>query len=157
MTFIKVLLQIIVFLCYSFTGGILFHQKIAVGYLGIELIFLGPLFILFSVIGILFPFKIYYAGEKIKGWLIWVVVLSLTCILLSTYHYINNRSKVIFSSEIYWDAGIRLYLRENGTFKVINDELLAGSVQYGEYEVQDRTIIIKEEIRLGSSLSLIHI
>ena len=74
------------------------------------------------------------------------------CITLLTYHYINNKSKTIFISEFYWESGIELHLRENGTFKVINDDWFSGSVSYGDYTKFEKNIVIEDEIRLGNSI-----
>jgi len=150
MNYLKTILKATIIICYSFFGGILFYRKLAIGYLGIELFFFGILFLLFSAAGMGISFK-KSEQKRINGPKIWLMVMLFTCLLMIAYHGINNSSKTVFIAEFSWDGGIILYLRENGTYKSINDDFFSGSIKYGSYERYEKEIIIKDEIRLGMS------
>ena len=154
MNYFKLILKIVIIICYSFFGGCLLYQKISLGYkyIGIEFFFFGILFILFSAAGMGVSFKIPGQNRKMNGVKIWLIAMLLTCLTLFTYDFVKNISKSIFIAEIYWDGGIELHLRENGTYKSINYDLLFGIVKYGSYEIYEKGIIIEDELRLGTSI-----
>ncbi len=82
-------------------------------------------------------------------------VMSLMIGLLCLGFYIYNKwslpSPILFSTEYYWEEGVNIEFRENGTFKAMNFSIMEGSVSYGKYDLQDSLIILRDKIKFGNS------
>lgn len=135
-----------------FSGGVLFYGWITVG-IGIEALLFTPLFIFSSIIVFFTPIKHHLFGvEKyFRGVVIWLFAVILTTIILFTYNFLRNQSKDLLIADFYWDAGIELHLRENGTYKVINEDWMSGGVSYGKYKIEGDKILISGNLKLGIS------
>ena len=60
-------------------------------------------------------------------------------------------SPVIYAVEFYWDEVIYMDFRENGTFKARNEDLVGGSISYGNYKKVDSLLILMDEVKFGMS------
>ncbi len=56
----------------------------------------------------------------------------------------------MYFTEYYWEEGIYLEFRENMTFKAINSDF-ESEISYGNYEVKDSLIILKDDVYFGMS------
>jgi len=111
-----------------------------------------PLGFLFSFISISIPTstQLKYVSKKFTPLAIWFITLVFSCISFYLYDLFNNLSPVVYSSEYYWEEGIYLDFRENMTFKAINADF-ESEISYGNYEIQDSFIILKDDVYFGMS------
>jgi len=136
-----------------FSGGVLFYGWLTVG-IGIEALLFKPLFVFSSIIIFFIPIKHHLFGvEKyFRGVVIWLFAVILMTTILFTYNFLRNRSEDLLKADFYWDAGIELHLRENGTYKVINEDWMSGSVSYGRYKIKGDKVLIHGNLKLGASM-----
>ncbi len=154
MKYLKVILAALSSLMSVVTGGFLFYQHITFG-IGIELYFFGCIFILSSVVCFVLPldYKLFELPKYSKGFVIWLMIMLTTIFTLWTYDFVKNLSKDVFVAKFYYDCGIELRLRENGTYKAINENWMSGFVSYGKYKVErHRIIVIDNSLTFGTSV-----
>jgi hypothetical protein len=60
-------------------------------------------------------------------------------------------SPIIYSTEYYWEEGIYLEFRENKTFEALNSDMIESEISYGNYEIKDSFIILKDDVYFGMS------
>lgn len=151
MKYLVPVMAIIIHLFCIFLGGILFYQWLTVG-IGIEGVLLKPAFILLSVLGIIAYVQYDFSDNPkyIPGIAIWGLAMTLTFATLKTYNYLRNRSENILITKFYWDSGIDLYLRQNGSYKVVNTDWMSGYVSYGRYRIKENHIITNKNLNFGT-------
>ena len=77
--------------------------------------------------------------------------MSSLMIIVYSYNKFRNWSTVIYSVEYYWEEGVYLDFRENGTFRAKNTDIVSSSLSYGEYEKIDSFIILLDKVEFGMS------
>ncbi len=135
------------------TGSFVFYYIITpAGGLGFYVFFL-PIFGVVSLITWFLPVSFAPLGirKPFRGMANWATLMLLVCCAEYGYHYGMNRSKVVFHADFYWDAGIDLYLRENGTYKAIEDVSIGGDLKYGKYRIDGNRIILEGDLYIGNA------
>ena len=130
--------------------GLLFYQMLACA-IGFEIIYLLPAHVIASLVIIFLPIGGDIRGlpKKLNGLVLWLFLSLLTGSAILAYHFLNNQSEEVLIAEYYWEEGLELILRKNGTYKSINSNEIGCSVNYGKYELQDSLIITEPNLRIG--------
>lgn len=151
------ILMILIYPAYMISGGMLFYDIIT-GTGGLEELLLIPVFLLFSVISIFSPVKVNRLDlpRYVWGFLLWLFLTATTFLTLWSYNFLRNRSPEVLTAKFFMEQGVNIYLRENGTYKAINNDMLSTSVSYGSYEIQDTLLILNSgllnrDLRVGSA------
>lgn len=133
-------------------GSFLFYETITVGPSFLSIIIL-PTFIIVTLVAVFIPtgIKINYIHRRLTSFVIWLGLLSISLFIISISNKINNLSPILFRTDFYYDDGIRIYFRKNNTFRAVNSGLAGGYVSYGDYELKDSIIILKDKIRFGNA------
>ncbi|MFK8054846.1 MAG: hypothetical protein AB8F78_01900 [Saprospiraceae bacterium] len=108
-----------------------------------------PVFIDSSILAIVIPSERKFGKihKYLSSLVYWIGAMGLSCAAIFTYNTLRNLSPVIYAVEFYWDVGIDMEFRENGTFKVLNSNMGGGFVSYGDYKIVGSTIILEDEVR----------
>jgi hypothetical protein len=132
------------------TGSIvLYHFMTPAG--DLSFLFLLPIFCIVSLISWFLPVSFAPLGirKPFRSMANWATLMLLVWCIEYGYNYAMNRSKVVLFADFYWDAGIDLYLRENGTYKVVERGWIADDLKYGKYRVDGNRIITDGGLYLG--------
>jgi len=134
------------------SGGYAFYDYISIG-IGIVTIFLSVIFLVSSVITILIPanVKFSFLNKSLNSFKIWIIVMILTFVIVYVIDKVQNLSPILFSTSFYWEEGVDVDFRKNGTFRAINWGLLTGALSYGKYELKDSFIILQDKLQFGNS------
>lgn len=131
--------------------GFICQEVITVG-CSIAVIYLGmPCFIISSFIAILIPVKteIKFYDTRLGGFAIWLSSIVVLIVILTAVDMFRNRSPILFSTKFYWEEGLDIEFREDGTFKAFNHDIMSTEVSYGKYVLQDSLIILKDRVQFG--------
>lgn len=134
------------------SGGFVFYEYIATG-IGILSIYLSKVFLLSSIIAIIIPAKtkIKCVHKNFTSLLIWIILMTATIGILFILNKIQNRSPTLFATEFYWEEGIDVTFRKNGTYRALNHYIFGGEITYGRYLLQDSMIILLDKMKFGNS------
>ncbi|MBX2928998.1 MAG: hypothetical protein KF852_14270 [Saprospiraceae bacterium] len=125
---------IILYAICMYLGGIVFYQYITLAG-GIGFLYSALFFSIVSLIAFFIPvsFALFGIRKPFRGLAYWTILMFLTWSGVYACNFLNNRSKVLLFAHFYWDAGIDLYLRENGTYKAIERGWIHDELKYGKY------------------------
>lgn len=142
-------------LCSSsaLVAGFLFYRWIAVGG-GIEIILLGPLLIGLTVAAFLLPADVKWFGlpRPVRGMAYWLLAVAIAVALTGILYGSRNLSRTVLVADFYWDDGVEIYFRADGTFRAIEQHMIGLEHKYGRYRVEGGTIILeKNPVMLGIS------
>lgn len=134
-------------------GGIVFYAKLTVG-LGIFSLWLAVIYIISSLIAALIQSEteIKYIPNRLSGLFVWAVSNAILFIIIFCLYKLRNFSPILFSTKYYWEEGLDVEFRKNGTYKAINSDLFKACHSYGEYTLKDSIIILKDRLRFGNSI-----
>lgn len=133
------------------SGGFIFYEHITIGF-GIASLYIGfPIFVISSLITIFistdYESRLY--NKRMGGFIMWLSSITILFSILIIINKIRNISPVLFATEFYWEEGVDIQFRKNGTFKAVNHDMLSSDLSYGEYEIKDSLIILKDKLKFG--------
>ena len=70
------------------------------------------------------------------------------------YHWQKDWPAVILHADYYNEEGFALYLREGGTFKIMESSWASGTATYGTYTIADGVILLSKEVKLSGGCLL---
>ena len=110
-------------------------------------------FIVLSLIVFVFPndLPFFGLGRRFRGVAYWAILVLLTHCGVYSYYLLDNTSEDVLVAEFYWDAGIELHLRADGTYKALEKGLIGNELYYGRYRVEGDYLILEGTLHLGSS------
>lgn len=135
------------------SGGLIYHKQITVGFEFLS-IYLGvPCFIISSLIAVFISTKtkIKFIHKQLGGFIIWVTSITILICILTSINKLRNLSPVLFRTSIYYEVGLDVEFRKNGTYKALNHHILGGNLTYGKFKLQDSLILIEDKLKFGSS------
>jgi hypothetical protein len=146
---IRLFFLIISLLC----GGFVYYQKLTVG-LGFFSFWLAVIYIVSSLIAALIQTEkeIKYIHIRLSGLFVWAVSNAMLFTIIFCYYKLRNLSPILFSTKYYWEEGLDVEFRKNGTYKAINSDLFKASLSYGEYTMKDSIIVLKDRLKFGNSI-----
>lgn len=135
------------------SGGYAFYDYISIGFIGMVTIFLSVIFLFSSAITIIIPanIKFSFLNKSLNSFKIWIIVMTLTFLIVYVIDKVQNLSPILFSTSFYWEEGVDVDFRKNGTFRAFNQNLLGGGISYGKYEIKDSFIILLDKLKFGNS------
>ena len=135
------------------SGGYAFYDYISLGFIGIVTIFLSVIFLFSSAITILIPanIKFSFLNKSLNSFKIWAIVMIFTFGTVYVIDKVENLSPILFSTSFYWEEGVDVDFRKNGTFRAFNQHILGGGISYGKYELKDSFIILLDKLKFGDS------
>lgn len=138
--------------CCILSGGFIFHESTTIGF-GFLSLYLSIVFLVSSIFSVTIPskMKFKYIHKSLSSFFIWLI--SMTTIIGSLFivNKINNISPILFSTEFYWEEGLNVEFRKNGTFRALNYHIMGGNVTYGRYKLQDSLIVLLDKMKFGKS------
>lgn len=146
--FITIFFLLLSMLC----GGYAFYEYITIGF-GIVSLFLSIIFLFSSAITFLIPanIKFRFLYKPLNSFKIWIIFMTFTFVIVYVIEKVQNLSPILFSTTFYWEEGVDVDFRENGTFRAINLHLLGGGISYGKYNLKDSFIILQDKLKFGNS------
>ncbi len=143
-------LRILLLLFTSFIGAKLFYIMLTF-FLDLGNYMLLPLFAILSILVFIFPIKFEpkEAYSFVRAVLLWMFGVLIFLTFYGIYHLAHNHSKVVLKTAFYWDYGLKIDFRENGTYRAENEDWVVGEVSYGNYEIVKDTIVCRD-LRFGS-------
>lgn len=148
----KSVFRIIALVLSIMCSGFIFGEYITTG-LGILSFYVFPVFVVSSIFFIVIPSskKFKYLHNRLSSFVIWIGYSILGFCLI----FINQKSRDIspikYAVEFFWEEGIYIEFRENGTFKAINEDMLSAKLSYGKYVQIDSKLILQDEVKFGLS------
>ncbi len=149
----KPYIRIFFLLLSVLSGGFAFYDYISLGFIEITSIFLFVIFLFSSAITILIPanIKLRFLHKPLNSFKIWIIVMIFTFVIVYVIDKLQNLSPILFSTSFYWEEGVDVDFRKNGTFRAFNQHLLGGGISYGKYELKDSFIILQDKLKFGDS------
>jgi len=131
-------------------GGKIFYQYFVAGDV-FWLLYLLPLFVIVSLFAFFIPVGFAPLGIKkpFRGIANWAIFIFITWLLIYGHDYAMNRSKVVLFADYYWNSGIDLYLRKNGTYKAVKTGWTTDGPKYGKYRIDGNRIILEGDLYIG--------
>lgn len=135
------------------SGCFAFYDYISLGFIEITSIFLFVIFLFSSAITILIPanIKLRFLHKPLNSFKMWIIVMIFTFVIVYVIDKVQNLSPILFSTSFYWEEGVDVDFRKNGTFRAFNQHLLGGGISYGKYELRDSFIILQDKLKFGDS------
>lgn len=145
-------LLIVLYATCIYAGGAIMYMFIS-GWPDFSILHLTPVFAILSLIIFFVPvnFALFGIKKQFRGLAYWAMLIFLTWSVLYGYNFLMNRSKVLLFADFYWDAGIDLYLRENGTYKAIERGWIHDELKYGKYRLEGNHVILSGALYIGIS------
>lgn len=133
------------------SGGFIYLETITVGLGLVTLIIALPCFLVSSLIAILITTKtkINFIHKRLGGFIVWLTSITILIFILTASNKIRNLSPILFSTKFFWEEGLDIEFRKNGTFKALNHDLLSSQISYGKYVMKDSLIILKDNVKFG--------
>lgn len=120
---------------------------------GLEMVMYKPLTIMSALLALFIPSRTFteYTSEVFSS-LIQLFLGSIVCIVL-VYMLVKfqNNSPTRFIGAYSSKEGVKLEFRENNTFKAINSNMVGNSISFGDYELKDSFLILKDAVHIGQS------
>jgi hypothetical protein len=146
----KKVIRIFFLILSLISGGLIYSELITVGF-GIHLIYVFSIFLICSLIAILITTKskIKFIHKRLDSFFVWGISITMLICILTALNKMRNLSPVLISTKFYWEEGVDVEFRKNGTFKALNQQMLGGEISYGKYELKDSLIILKDKLKFG--------
>lgn len=143
-----ILLYLLCMSCYGWLRYSVLTGQSAIGLLGILLAF-----VVLSLIVFFFPNELgwFKIGRRFRGVVYWAVLLMLTHWGVYGYYLLDNSSEDVLVAEVYWDAGIELHLRADGTYKALEKNIISDALRYGRYRLDSNRLILDGKLHIGST------
>ncbi|MEE9438450.1 MAG: hypothetical protein V3V14_05575 [Saprospiraceae bacterium] len=93
--------------------------------------------------------KIKFINKRLGGFIVWLSSIAILILVLTTINKIRNLSPILISSKFYWEEGLDIEFRKNGTYKALNHDMFGGEMSYGKYVLKDSLIILKDKVKFG--------
>ena len=108
-------------------------------------------FLICSLIAILITAKskIKFIHKRLGGFFVWGISITMLICILTALNKMRDLSPVLISTKFYWEEGVDVEFRKNGTFKALNQHMFGGKISYGKYELKDSLIILKDKLKFG--------
>jgi hypothetical protein len=147
---IKQVIRIFFLILSLLSGGLIFNEQITVGF-GFLPILGIPFFVISTLVAVLITTKskIKFVHKQLGGLFVWLISMSILISTLFIVNKIRNMSPVLFSTKFYWEEGVDVEFRKNGTFKALNHHVMGGNLSYGKYKLVDSLIILKDRLKFG--------
>lgn len=69
--------------------------------------------------------------------------------VLAGIYKLHNISPVLISTKFYYEEGLDVEFRKNGTYKALNENILTGELSYGSYTLKDSLLILNDKLKFG--------
>ncbi|MCB0540521.1 MAG: hypothetical protein KDE33_23600 [Bacteroidetes bacterium] len=78
------------------------------------------------------------------------LIVSLLGVSLFIFFISRNQSSTWFSTTFYWEEGVDVSFRRNGTYRAANYDMLGGfDITCGKFRLQDSLIILNPQMKFG--------
>lgn len=110
------------------SGGLIYYVLRTVGF-GCFTIYVSIFFLICSLIAVLITnkSKIKFIHKRLGGFFMWITLMTILICILTAINKMRNLSPVLISTKFYWEEGVDVEYRKNGTFKALNHHMLGGN------------------------------
>lgn len=132
------------------SSGKIFYDSINTSF-GISSIYLCFILIPCTLLCILIPTRIRFKRipRNLSSFTIWLLCAIFVFGGIFLVHEFRNLSPTIFSTKFYWEEGLDIDFRENGTYKASHNNIMTSRISYGKYKIEDKNIILLDKMMFG--------
>jgi len=138
------------------TGGMIYHSYLE-DIIDLSILYTFPVFVILiiALFLVMFFVRVDLTFKFIPVRLHSLVLFLASCIgvvvILHGFHAYRNYSPNIFNVMYFNEEGIWMELKENGTFRVKNDDFVSMSVTYGKYKMVNSEIIVNKRLYFSNA------
>jgi len=139
----------------TYTGSLLAlvieaFQYFTVGF-GLEWVFMVPLILGLGLVSAFLPplVRLKWIDPLLQGLANWMILMAAGTFIIWAYVYIRDMPQTVLRGSYYWESGLDIEFRENGTYKAVNSGMGGASAHYGQYKAVGKHLITDHDLYLG--------